>query len=95
MHELTVEYGIGELCDPVAEYNHACTLGQLQVEFDMPVAVDEEVDVGMSCNVLLGVEYQMLAVFPHVCGLLGGGMLHAAVLGPCQSEPHCPAGMQH
>lgn len=68
LHEevLTVVDHIGELADPVAQDDDAGFLGELQVDFDMPVTVDEIVYVGMILDVLLRVEYEGLAVFTLV-----------------------------
>lgn len=40
--------GIGELADPVAENHHTGALGELEVELDVTVAVDEEVYFGVT-----------------------------------------------
>ena len=53
-HVFAIEYGVGELPYPVAENHHACLLAQHQVQFDVPVSVDEVVDVLMVLHVLLG-----------------------------------------
>ena len=44
---LAVPDYVGELPDPVADNHHAAFAGEHQVEFDVTVAVDEIVDVGV------------------------------------------------
>ena len=57
---------ISEVADPVAEDNHPCLFRQLEVEFDMAMAIDEVVDVGVILDVSLGIEHQMFAVLSHI-----------------------------
>ena len=84
---------ISEVADPVAEDNHPCLFRQLEVEFDMAMAIDEVVDIGMILDIFLRIEHEMLTVFSHVGRLLAVRPLQPRVLGPVQSEPHAPAGM--
>ena len=61
---------ISEVADPVAEDNHPCLFRQLEVEFDMAMAIDEVVDIGMILDIFLRIEHEMLTVFSHVGRLL-------------------------
>ena len=90
---LTVVDGVCELADPVAENHHSGALGELEVELDVTVAVEEKVDVGVAADVVLGVEHEVLAVLAHVCGLFRAGVLQATVARPCQTELHGPTRM--
>ena len=66
---------VGEVADPVAQDNHTGFLGELQVDLDVAMAIDEIVDVGVVLYILLGIEYQMLAVFAHIGRLLAADPL--------------------
>ena len=55
---------------------------------------DEEVDVRMRLDILLGEQHQMLAVLPQVYRLVRLLMFDVAVLCPSQSESDAPSGMQ-
>lgn len=48
-----VEYGIGEIVYPVAEDKDAGGGTQHQIQFDVPMAVDEEVYIRMVLQILL------------------------------------------
>lgn len=67
---VAVPDGIAELGDPVAEDEDTGLVGELEVDVDVTVAVDEVVDVGVILYVALGVEDEKLAVFAHVGWLL-------------------------
>ena len=83
---LAVEYGIGEIVYPVAEDKDAGGGTQHQIQFDVPMAVDEEVYIRMVLQILFGIQYKMLVVFAHVVGLFPVYSFQAAVLCP----PHDP-----
>ena len=85
---------IGELANPVAKDNHPGLFRQLEVYLDMPMAIDKVVDIGVILDVLLCEKHQMFALVTHVGWLLAVGALQPRVLGPVQSEPHAPAGVQ-
>ena len=72
------------------DFGRSDGLAKHQVEFDMAVAIDEEVDVGMRLKVLLRVEYQMFAVLTHVGWFLAVGTLQARMFCPALSELHAP-----
>ena len=57
---------VGELTDPIAEDDDARLLGELLVDLDMAMAVDEVVHVGVILDVLLGIENQVLLVVAHI-----------------------------
>ena len=44
---LSVEDGIGELPNPIAQDHHARLAGKDQIEFDVTMTIDEVVDVGV------------------------------------------------
>lgn len=67
-----VEDGVGELGDPVAEDEESLAGGEHEVELDVAVAVDEVIDVGVGCHVLLGVDDEVLAVLTKVFEFAGG-----------------------
>ena len=79
---------IGEMTDPVAKDDHPCLFCQLQIQFDMPMPVDEIIDIGVILDVLFRIEYKMLSPFSHIGRLLAIRTLHASMLGPVQSETH-------
>jgi len=56
--------------------------------------IDEIVDVRVRLYILLCVEHQMLPVLAHIGRLFPTWPFQARVLGPVQSEPHAPSGMQ-
>lgn len=87
---LSVVDGVGELANPVTENHHAGAFGELEVEFDVAVAVEKEVDVGVAADVLFGVEHEVLAVLAHVCGFFHTGVFETAVARPGQPELHGP-----
>ena len=89
-----VEHGVGEEVDPVAQDDHARRGVQHQVQLDVAVPVDEEVDVRVRLQVVLGIEHQWFLVFAHVVRVLAVRALQAAVLGPVEAQRHAPAGMQ-
>lgn len=91
---LAVEYGIGEIVYPVAEDKDAGGGTQHQIQFDVPMAVDEEVYIRMVLQILFGIQYKMLVVFAHVVGLFPVYSFQAAVLCPPQSELYAPAGVE-
>ena len=65
-HVLAVEHCVGELRNPIAQYHHARLAREDEVEFDVAVAIHEVVDVGMGLHVLLGVQYEVLALLAHI-----------------------------
>ena len=85
---------VGELSNPIAKNDHTCLFGELQIDLDVAVAVNEIVDVRMILDVLLREEHQVFAILPHICRFLVISALQTAVLGPVQTEPHTPAGMK-
>ena len=91
---LAVEDYIGEVGDPVAQDNHTGFLGELQIDFNMAMTVDEVIHVGVILDIFLGEQYQMFAVLAHIGRLFAVRTLHAAVLGPVQSKPHAPTGVE-
>ena len=91
---LAVEYGIGEIVYPVAEDKDAGGGTQHQIQFDVPMTVDEEVYIRMVLQILFGIQYKMLVVFAHVVGLFPVYSFQAAVLCPPQSELYAPAGVE-
>ena len=68
---------VGEVTDPIAEDDNACLLGELQVNLDVAMTIDEIVYVGVILNVFLSVENQMLFVFTHKDRSAFGLVLHA------------------
>ena len=77
---LPVEHYIGELPYPVAENHHPYLAREVEVELDMPVAVDEIVHVGVRLHVFLCIPHEIFLVLTHIRRLLSVGTLHAAVL---------------
>lgn len=53
----TVVDHVGEVANPVAENNHAGLLRQLQINLNMPVTIDEIVNVGVILYVFFRVEH--------------------------------------
>lgn len=90
---LPVEDGVGEKADPVTQYRDACRGTEHQIQFDVSVAVDEEIDVGMAFQVFFGVEHQILLVLTHVVGFPAIDAFQSAMLGPVQSKFYAPARM--
>ena len=68
---------IGEMADPIAQDDDACLLGELQVNLDVAMTIDEIVYVGVILNLFLSVENQMLFVFTHKDWSAFGLVLHA------------------
>ena len=93
-HVFAIENGVGELRNPVAQNHHARLFRKEKVELDVAMAIDEEVDVGVGFHVLLGVLHEILLVFAHIHRFASLSMLHAAMLGPRQSEPQRPTWVQ-
>ena len=91
---LAVEDYIGEVGDPVAQDNHTGFLGELQIDFNMAMTVDEVIHVGVILDIFLGEQHQMFAVLTHIGWLFAVRTLHATVLGPVQTEPHAPTGVE-
>ena len=91
---LSVESGIGEMVNPVAE-NHHMAPGNPQGEVDEDVAVakHEVVNplVGVGAEPVAAEGYQRLAVLPLEAGGRGGEM--ARVVAPAVGEGDGPAGM--
>ncbi len=93
-HVFTIVYRIGKLANPVAQNHQTGVSRQFDVQFDMAMAEDEVVDVGMVLYILLGIEHQMLLVLAKIEDILPLLMLDIAMLGPCQSKADAPTGMQ-
>ena len=74
---VTIEYGIGELADPVAENHKARLLGEHQVEFDVAMTKHEVIDVRMGLEIVFGKENKVLFVFTHIRGFLAVCALEA------------------
>ena len=92
-HMLPVEHGVGELRDPVAQDEQPGGVREHQVQLDVAVAEQEEVDVGMRLQVLLGKDNQLLLVLAHVWWFAAVFTLQPRAAGPLQAEGHAPAGM--
>ena len=90
---LAVEHNVGELPYPVADDHHPRLARKHQVKLYVAVTVDEVVDVRVGLHVLLGVAHEGLLVLALVRRLLPVDAFQAAVLGPCQPEPHSPPRM--
>jgi len=90
-----IEDGIGVRSDPVAQNEDAALTGEHEVEFDVAVPEDEEVDVGMILEILLGEGDKVLIVLTQIGWITAfEAVLHAAVLGPLQTEGYAPTGME-
>ena len=90
---LTVIYHIGEMGDPVAKDDHAGFLCKLQVYFDVAMAVNKIIHIGVILDIPLCKEHKMLAILSHIGRFFTVWALHAAMLGPVQAKPHTPAWM--
>ena len=88
---LAIKHGIGKLRNPVAQDQHAAFLREHEVELDMAVAIDKEVDVGMTLHILFCEEHQVLLIFAHKRWFRAIYTLHAAVFSPRKAQPHAPA----
>ena len=84
---LPVEYGIGELCYPVAEHEQSCALVEGEVYLHMTVAVKEEVDVGMCLQVVLGILHEVLLLFSEEWCLVSVNAFLAAMFCPSVAQP--------
>ena len=84
-HVLTVIHDVGELCNPVAKDYHPRLARELEVDLDMTMSIDEIIHIGMSLDIFLSIEHEMLAVLAHIRRFLVVVALHAAMLRPCQS----------
>ena len=91
---LTIEDGIGELADPVAEDEHATGVGEHEVELDVAMTEDEVVDVGMGGQILLGIEDEMFAVLTEIRRVASVAMADAAVACPGEAEAHTEVRME-
>ena len=91
---LTIPDDVGELGNPVAQDYHTGLFRQLEVDLDVAVAINEVVDIGVILDVFLGEEHEVFAVLAHIGRFLVVTALQPAVLGPVESEPHAPAGME-
>ena len=80
--------------DPVTQDNHTRFLRQLKIDFDVAMAIDEIVDIGVILDVLLGEAHEIFAVLTHIRQFLTIRTLQATVLGPVEAEPHAPARME-
>ena len=94
-HVLAIEHGIREVMNPIAEDENARRPAQHQVEHDMTMPIDEEIDVGMRLQIILGVEHKRFFMLAHVLRLTTILALQAAMLGPFQTEIHAPTRMKH
>ena len=89
---LTIEDGIGELPDPIAQDEHTWATRRIltllalrsvrrcrqrKVELDVAMAKDEDVYVGVCLQVFLGIEHQMLAILTHIGGLFAVSTLQS------------------
>lgn len=92
-HSLAVEAGEGELGNPVAEDEYAGRAGEHEVKFNVAMAEDEVVDIGVGLEVLLGKEAKRLLVLALIGWLLAVFTLETRVLGPFEAEAHAPTGM--
>ena len=90
---LAIEHGIGELRNPVAEDKHPTGALEHQVELNVAMAEDEEVDVGVRAEVVLGKDDEFLAVLTLIGRFLAVFAFHTTVACPFQAEGHAPAGM--
>ena len=89
----TIEYGIGELPYPIAQYHQACFLAQHQVELYVAMTEYKIVAIGVMLHVLLGIFYQVFLVLAEIRHLLTILSLQSAVFGPVESQCHSPAWM--
>ena len=94
-HILTIEDGIREFMNPIAYDEDAGGAAQHQVEHNVAMSINEEVDVGMRFQIILGVEHQRFLVLAHIFRLATILALHTAMLRPCQAEIDTPTGMKH
>lgn len=85
---------VGELCNPVTQDQHSRFFSKLEVDLNMAVAINEIVDVGVILDVFLREAHEMFAVLTHIGRLLVIVALQATVLGPVQTEPQAPTGME-
>ena len=74
---VTIPDHVAEMTDPVTQDDHARLLGELLVNLDMAMAIDEVIDIGVILNVLLRIEHQMLAILTHIRRFLTAWTLHA------------------
>lgn len=92
---LTVEHGIGELTDPVAQNQHPAVPVQHQIELNVTMAKDKVVDIGVRLQIFLGIHHQIFLILAHIRRFSSLAlMLHAAVFGPREPKLHAPTRMQ-
>ena len=87
-HTFSIENGVRELPDPVAEDEKACGAGQHKVEFDVAMAKEEVVYVLMCLEVIFGKKHEMLFVLAHIRRLFASFSLETGVFCPVESELH-------
>ena len=63
---VVIEFGVGPLLETIAEDDDAAAGRDLQVEFDMPMAEDIVVAVGVLFLLLFGKKHQLFLVFSLV-----------------------------
>ena len=90
---LAIEDCVGELRNPVSKDEHAAGAQEHQVELNVAMAEDEEVDVGVRTEIVLGKDDEFLAVLTLIGRFLTVFALQATVACPFQTEGHAPAGM--
>ena len=86
---------VRELPYPVTENHHTHIARQHKIQFDMAMAKDIIIDVGMGRHIVTCIFYKILLVFTHIRRFLSIGTLQPTFLCPLQSEPHSPTRMNH
>ena len=85
---------IRELGYPVAKDDDTCLLGELEVNFDMTMSIDKDIDIRVILDVFLGIENQVFTLLTHKGLNTIALVCQSRMLGPRQSEPHTPTGME-
>ena len=52
--------------NPIAQDKNAGSTTQHQIEHDVTMPIDEEIDIGMRLQVILGIEHQWFFVLAHI-----------------------------
>ena len=85
---------IRELGYPVAKDDDTGFLGELEVNFDMTMSIDKDIDIRVILDVFLGIENQVFTLLTHKGLNTIALVCQSRMLGPRQSEPHTPTGME-
>ena len=85
---------IRKLGYPVAKDDDSRLLGELQVDLDMTVSIDKDIDIRVILDVFLGIENQVFTLLTHKGLNTITLVCQSRMLGPRQSEPHTPTGME-